>query len=101
MQVRFRRKRVILLVILLLCAAYLTFQQVELTADNTDELGAVNVRKGAVHVKGVREEFVDVHGKQMRKIDWHDYAFIAREQARTGTAEDRTCWELYSSVCYG
>lgn len=32
----------------------------------------------------VREEIIEINGRKLKKIDWHDYDFIAREQARTG-----------------
>lgn len=32
-----------------------------------------------------REEFVRIDGKQFKKIDWHDYEAIAREDARKGS----------------
>ena len=32
----------------------------------------------------VREEVVEIDGKKLRKIDWHDYDSMAREDARTG-----------------
>ena len=31
-----------------------------------------------------REETVEINGKILKKIDWHDYGFIARENARVG-----------------
>lgn len=37
----------------------------------------------------VREEFVEIGGKKLRKIDWHDYDAIERENARTGRF---SCW---------
>ena len=35
-------------------------------------------------LRPVREEVVDIEGKKWKKIDWHDYDFIAREDSRTG-----------------
>ena len=32
----------------------------------------------------VREELVEINGKKLKKIDWHDYEAIAREDARNG-----------------
>ena len=37
--------------------------------------------------RAVREEFVEIDGKKLRKIDWHDYDAIERENARTGPGE--------------
>ncbi len=34
--------------------------------------------------RSIQEEFVEIDGKQWRKIDWHDYEAIDRENARTG-----------------
>lgn len=34
--------------------------------------------------RAVREEFVEINGKKLRKIDWHDYDAIERESTRTG-----------------
>ncbi|CAF0906543.1 unnamed protein product [Didymodactylos carnosus] len=35
----------------------------------------------------MREEFVMIDGKSVRKIDWHDYNQIAEDNARTGLGE--------------
>ena len=34
----------------------------------------------------VPEQFVEIDGKKLRKIDWHDYTLIERENARIGNS---------------
>lgn len=40
--------------------------------------------KSSLKSRSLREELVEIDGKKLRKIDWHDYELIARENARTG-----------------
>jgi len=42
--------------------------------------------------QSIREEIVEIDGKKLRKIDWHDYESIARENARTGNVH---CLSIY------
>ena len=34
----------------------------------------------------LREEIVEINGKRLKKIDWHDYTLIERENARIGNS---------------
>lgn len=35
----------------------------------------------------LREEIVEINGKRLKKIDWHDYDMIEQESTRTGPGE--------------
>ena len=103
MPVRYRRNRLILIV----CLCFLVFyywrtnnvehddikpQHIERLVDIEDkELPKAPVEKSSSirsTSRPVREEIVEINGKKMKKIDWHDYDAIAREQARTGQLID-------------
>jgi hypothetical protein len=72
MPVRFRRKRILFLV-LLSSFIFIYFINYQIT----DEIELKS--SSSIH-----EQFVEINEKKLRKIDWHDYEFIARENTRTG-----------------
>jgi hypothetical protein len=37
-----------------------------------------------IPTRSVREEIVEIDGKKVKKVDWHDYELIAQENSRTG-----------------
>jgi len=77
MPVRFRRKRLsILLFLLISIFIYL------INYYNEDNL--FDVKSTSFVPSKIREEFVEINGKKLKKIDWHDYDSIARENVRTG-----------------
>jgi hypothetical protein len=80
---RFRRKRILLFFFLLIFIFIYVFNyHSENVINNEHELYVENEKKTS---SSIREQFVEIDGKKLRKIDWHDYEFIARENARTGT----------------
>jgi hypothetical protein len=97
MPVRYRRRRVLILsVISFLVIIYLINDR---SNNETDDLFEREVKKPEKQVviesrtttttsqlpsRTIREEIVEIDGKKLRKIDWHDYELIARENARTG-----------------
>ena len=96
MSLRFRRNRlIIILIITILSLIYLLNNSSE-TLKVDDEIIVrrkthprvkINERTTATMKKpfrSVREEIVEIDGKQVKRIDWHDYDSIERENARTG-----------------
>lgn len=102
MPVRYRRNR--LLIILCFCLFVIFYWQNNLSPaeplDHFEEHPKGDKEVEPVVAKGeavqkseavrstsrlIREEIVEINGKKLRKIDWHDYEAIARDQARTGT----------------
>lgn len=93
MPVRYRRRRVLILsVISFLVIIYLINDR---SNNERDDLSEREVKKPEKQVvienrtttttsRTIREEIVEINGKKLRKIDWHDYELIARENARTG-----------------
>jgi len=76
MPVRFRRKRILFLVLL---SSFIFIYFINYHSENliTDEIELKS--SSSIH-----EQFVEINEKKLRKIDWHDYEFIARENIRTG-----------------
>jgi hypothetical protein len=72
MPFRFRRKRLLLL--LTFIVIYLIYHYYYFESLITEE----NDVKRSLSVPVVHEQFVEIDGKKLRKIDWHDYASIAR-----------------------
>ncbi len=90
MPLRFRRKRILLLILpsIFIFIYFINYHTENLIA-NDDDLHHENEVKNTVSILStIREQFVEIDGKKLRKIDWHDYEFIARENARTGILID-------------
>ena len=87
MPLRFRRKRVLLLLFLLLCVVYLLSQQLEYPVENDDHPREAPGGKSLSSFRSIREQLVDVRGRNEKKIDWHDYECMARDDARSGLGE--------------
>jgi len=79
MPLRFRRKRILLLFLLssFIFIYFINYQSENLITNKHNEIELKSL-------SSIREQFVEINGKKLRKIDWHDYEFIARENARTG-----------------
>lgn len=60
------------------------------------EIIPTTIKVSEVQSRKIREEIVEINGKKLRKIDWHDYESIARDNARTGT----DCLVPYFSIFY-
>ncbi|CAF0842204.1 unnamed protein product [Adineta ricciae] len=86
MPLRFRRKRIFFVFFLFLSIIYLINQQIEYSVD-TNEV----IHREEKHVSSstprIHGKLVDILGRKVQKIDWHDYAAIARDTARTGLGE--------------
>ncbi|CAF3391363.1 unnamed protein product [Rotaria socialis] len=104
MPLRLRRKRILIIsIISIILIIYFTKNHSEKQTNNEDDLldkpikkhdkRSVNklddatTRKSQYQTRTVREAFVQIDGKTLRKIDWHDYEMIARENARKGLGE--------------
>ena len=99
---RFRRKRfTIIFILLILTFIYLLDNQTDnqIIAENDsfdkeinkpskqykDEVMCDNTTTTVeVLSRTIREEIIEINGTKLRKIDWHDYEMIARENNRTG-----------------
>ena len=110
MPVRYRRNR--LLLILCLCLVVIVYWRSNSGDHQDQDADHAEVRRKPVEriidiedgelpkqpvklsttvrstTRPVREEFVEIDGKKYKKIDWHDYEAIAREEARTGPGEN-------------
>ncbi|CAF1472211.1 unnamed protein product [Rotaria sordida] len=112
MPVRFRRKRVLIICVISICTIiYLIKNHSENPANNRDDISNIEIKiKNKPYVdkivhktttattttttqspfRTVREEIVEIDEKKLRKIDWHDYELIDRENARKGLGEGGT-----------
>ncbi len=83
MPLRFRRKRILLLFLLssFIFIYFINYQSENVITNKHNEIELTSL-------SSIREQFVEINGKKLRKIDWHDYEFIARENARTGILID-------------
>lgn len=79
MPVRFRRKRLLILLFLLIS---ISIYLINSNIANEDDL--FDVKSTSFVQSKIREEFVEINGQKLKKIDWHDYDFIARENVRAG-----------------
>ncbi len=81
MPVRFRQNRILyiffLLILILIYFNY--YYHLKNSIINKNE-----IKKTSTVVSIVREQFIGIGGKKLRKIDWHDYQAINRENARKG-----------------
>ncbi len=88
MPIRYRRRRVLIIsVVTVFVIIYLINNRSKNLIDDRDDLSNQVIEKSSTTKKAsqsLREEFVEINGKQLRKIDWHDYEAINRENARTG-----------------
>ena len=97
MPIRFRRKRTLAtLIASIVVVVYLitsgshssTSDPIDSPAngiDSDDRRRTERARHASTTAfRPAREEVVDIGGKKWKKIDWHDYDFIAREDSRTG-----------------
>jgi hypothetical protein len=106
MPVRFRRRRVLIIsVISIFIIFYLIDNRSKNVTNDEDDLSNKKIKKdikpfvnqvidesrttttttiSQIPNQSIREEIVDIDGKKLRKIDWHDYESIARENVRTG-----------------
>jgi hypothetical protein len=95
MPVRFRRKRILVISII---SIFIVIYLIDTHSDNpskdeydivrkkdvkrfTDEIIHTTTMKSSLLSRSLREE---LHGEKLKKIDWHDYELIARENARIG-----------------
>jgi hypothetical protein len=86
MPVRFRRKRILVISII---SIFIVIYLINTRSDNpskdvkrfTDEIIHTTTMKSSLLSRSLREE---LHGEKLKKIDWHDYELIARENARIG-----------------
>jgi hypothetical protein len=86
MSLRFRRNRTLILFLLLIIVIiYLTNNHSQNSIDNEDDLKDV---KSQSVLSTVREQVVEIDDKKLRKIDWHDYEYITRDNARIGSLVD-------------
>lgn len=94
MSVRFRRKRRLFILLILLITAwfYLINSPEESSVTPEDE-------KSLPPISTVKEDFVEIEGKKLRKIDWHDYQSITREANRIGIylslIEEKISYDFY------
>jgi hypothetical protein len=77
MPLRYRRKRILFIVLLFILIVYLLNQYQD---DSNDQNGLTD----SFSISTKHERLVEINGEKSRKIDWHDYESIAREKARTG-----------------
>ena len=114
MSLRFRRKRVLLIsIVSLFIIIYLiTNRTKNPTNDEENVLNNKEKKDGKQFVEEIirttisttktiqssslREKIVEIDGKKFKKIDWHDYELIARENARTGYFNYLFVERLYS-----
>lgn len=100
MSIRLRRNR--LLIVSIVSILSLLYWIQSYSGDVHDDEGASTYRRRAADVivrevtvttttetrtRVRREEIVEIGGKRIKKIDWHDYELIARDNARTGVGE--------------
>ena len=102
MPVRFRRRRVLIIsVVSIFVIIYLISNRSKDSIDNRDDLPDQEIKKDDRRLvnpviseetttttkkswRALPDKFVEIDGKQLRKIDWHDYEAIERENARKG-----------------
>lgn len=92
MPIRVRRNRfTVITFVSISFVIYWLNSNLKSTTDNVDPSADLPEKPVGNDVKTVRspsgplqEEIVEINGTKMRKIDWHDYDAIAREEARTG-----------------
>jgi hypothetical protein len=88
MPIRYRRRRVLIIsVVTVFVIIYLINNRSKNLIDDRNDLSNQVIEKSSTTKKAsqsLREEFIEIGGKQLRKIDWHDYEAINRENARTG-----------------
>ncbi len=100
MSLRFRRKRIVVIfvvsfIVLGLFRDYLPTGTTEQVDDEQHEQVKKRVKQSVDEIpsststtssssRSLRTEIIEINGTTLRKIDWHDYAAIAREKARTG-----------------
>ncbi len=93
MPVRFRRKRILVISII---SFFIAIYLIDTRSDNlskdvkrfTDEI---------IHTTTMKTPLLSRsrHGEKLKKIDWHDYELIARENARIGDFDF-----IYQSISY-
>lgn len=79
MPVRFRRKRILFVLFLSIWILTCLISYLDSIIENDD---LIDIKSTTSSI--VREEFIEINGTKLRKIDWHDYESIAREKIRTG-----------------
>jgi hypothetical protein len=105
MSVRYRRKRVLLLFIatIIVTTYWINKRSYRVDVDQTQEhesksrsdpneptyRTASTSTTLSSSLRSVRTKIVEINGEKLRKIDWHDYESMARENARTGTHINR------------
>ena len=111
MPLRLRRKRILIIsIISIIVIIYFTKNHSEKQIDDEDDFLDKPIKKREKRffkifndetttksqhsTQTVREEFVQIDGKTLRKIDWHDYEMIARENARKGTIALCISWSF-------
>ena len=95
MPLRYRRKRLLVIFLLFILIVYLITQHSENLEDNQDDQNNV---QSSFSTQTNREKFIEINGKNLRKIDWHDYESIARDNGRTGKLIP--LFSLVSLACY-
>ncbi|CAF2929979.1 unnamed protein product [Rotaria sp. Silwood2] len=111
MPVRYRRKRILIIsIVSIIIIIYLTKNRSENQTDGGhDDSSNIEIKRKAkrfvdkiihrtttvtsttqLQSRTVREEIIEIDGKKLRKIDWHDYELIDRENARQGLGERGT-----------
>lgn len=104
MPIRYRRRRVLIIsIVSIFVIIYFFNNRSQNSINNEDNLSEQQIKENKkrfvdhvigesrnttatlkTSIQSVREEFVNIDGKKLRKIDWHDYESIARENARIG-----------------
>lgn len=104
MSLRFRRRRVVLIVVIAVLIGLYLFNYYNISSDDQyDSVSDPSVMRKRRHPEDEpdtlttthekrqpvtrREEIVDLNGKKVKKIDWHDYEYISTENARQGGLE--------------
>ncbi len=106
MPLRFRRNRVLIIsCIAVFIIIYVINNRSENRREDEDNLPDTDIKKvevkrsvdkiirkidptttttSQIPTRSVREEIVEIDGKKVKKVDWHDYELIAQENSRTG-----------------